>query len=110
MPLGDTNNGQVYEITVSNITQNDLQMENQYITILDQQESDDIRVVSAVDANEAVTDNDIDSIIEDVVKICEENNINGTKEAIRLMQSKVAQGRSLEIESVDTCPRDQLTT
>ena len=38
------------------------------------------------------------------VKMCKENNITSTKEVIRLMQSKVVQGRSLEIESVDTCP------
>ena len=107
LPLDDTNNDQVYEITVPNITQNDLQVENhdQHVTILDQQELDyDIQVVSAVDANEAVIDNDVNRIIEDVVKICKENNITSTKEVIRLMQSKVVQGRSLEIESVDICP------
>ena len=100
------NNDQVDEITVSSVTQNDLQIENQHITLLDQQElDDDIQVVSVVhDANEAVFADDINSIVEDVVKICKENNINSTKEVIRLMQSKVVQGRSLEIESVDTCP------
>ena len=65
---------------------------------------DNIQVVSAVDANEAVIDIDVNSIIEDVVKMCKENSITSTKEVIRLMQSKVVQGRSLEIESVDTCP------
>lgn len=39
-----------------------------------------------------------------MVNICKENNISTTKEVIRLMQSKVVQGRSLEIESEDTCP------
>ena len=105
LPLGDTNNDQVYDITVPIISQNNLPVENQHVTILEPQELDDnIQVVSAVDANEAIIDIDVNSIIEDVVKMCKENNITSTKEVIRLMQSKVVQGRSLEIESVDTCP------
>ena len=105
LPLGDTNNGQVHEIIVPSITENDLQVENQHVTVLDHLElDDDIQVVSAVDANQAVIDTDINSIIEDVIKLCKENSITSTKEVIRLMQAKIVRGRSLEIESVDTCP------
>ena len=79
LPLDNTNNEQVSEITGSSISQNDLQIENQPITVLDQQEMDDdiqvISVNSVVDyVNEAVIVNDINNI-EDVVNICKENNI-----------------------------------
>jgi hypothetical protein len=47
LPLDNTNNEQVSEITGSSISRNDLQIENQPITVLDQQEmDDDIQVIS----------------------------------------------------------------
>ena len=91
----------------TNNDQNELpvQIENQPITVLDQQEMDDIQIVSVVDnVNESVIVNDINNTIDEVVNGCKENNISSTKEVIQLMQSKVVKGRSLEIESVDTCP------
>ena len=61
------NNDQVYDITVPIISQNNLPVENQHVTILEPQELDNnIQVVSAVDANEAIIDIDVNSIIEDV--------------------------------------------
>ena len=83
MPLGDTNNAQVHEITVPSITENDLRVENQHATVLHQLElGDDIQVLSAVDANQAVIDTDINNIIEDVIKLCKENSVTSTKEVI----------------------------
>ena len=46
----------------------------------------------------------LDDIIYNVVSYCKNNNIASTKEILRLMQSRVMQGRNLEIESEDTCP------
>jgi hypothetical protein len=91
----------------TNNDQNELpvQIEIQHITVSDQQEMDDIQIVSVVDnVNESVMVNDINSAINDVVNICKENEISTMKEVIRLMQSKVVKGRSLEIESEDICP------
>ena len=46
----------------------------------------------------------LDDIVYNMVSYCQNNNIASTKEILRLMQSWVMQGRSLEIESEDTCP------
>ena len=73
----------------TNNDQNELpvQIENQPITVLDQQEMDDIQIVSVVDnVNESVIVNDINNTIDEVVNSCKENNISSTKEVIRLMQ------------------------
>ena len=50
------------------------------------------------------TPTDINSVINEISDYCQKNNVSSTKEVIRLMQSKLVRGRSLEIESEDTCP------
>jgi hypothetical protein len=47
---------------------------------------------------------DINSVINEISDYCQENKVSSTKEVVRLMQSKLVRGRSLEIESEDTCP------
>ena len=47
---------------------------------------------------------DISSVINEISGYCQENKVSSTKEVVRLMQSKLVRGRSLEIESEDTCP------
>jgi hypothetical protein len=78
---------------------------------VDLTETADVTVVDQVDL-EAATEitnqlpvvEDINSIVSCIVYHCQENQISTTKEVICLMQSKVVQGRSLEIENEDSCP------
>ncbi len=54
--------------------------------------------------NQLAAIEDVDSIVSGIIDHCQENQISSTKKVMRLMQSKVVQGRSLEIESENTCP------
>ena len=49
---------------------------------------------------------DINSIIKEISDYCQDNKVSTTKEIVCLMQSKLVRGRSLEVESEDTCPED----
>ncbi|XP_028415392.1 uncharacterized protein LOC114538414 [Dendronephthya gigantea] len=83
---------------------------------VDLTETDDVTVVDQVDlepgAATEISDQlpeaeDINSIVNGIVRHCEENQISSTKEVVRLIQSKVVQGRSLEIENEDVCPEGE---
>lgn len=83
---------------------------------VDLTETDDVTVVDLVDlepgaateiTNQLPEAEDINSIVNGIVRHCQENQIYSTKEVVRLMQYKVVQGRSLEIENEDVCPEGE---
>lgn len=46
----------------------------------------------------------IDSVIDVIVDYCHTSNTFTTKEVVRLLQTRLIRGRSLEVESEDVCP------
>ena len=94
-PLGieNTENAKVDDPAVIDIESTEIDCENQTET----------RWVQNGDQNEE-TSMDINSIIKEISDYCQDNKVSSTKEIVCLMQSKLVRGRSLEVESEDTCP------
>ncbi len=61
-------------------------------------------MVQNMGQNEKTYVDHVNSIINEISSYCQEHKVTSTKEVVRLMQSKLVRGRSLEIESEDSCP------
>ena len=51
--------------------------------------------------------NKLNCIVDEVVKQCKKSDVINNKETLRLLQSKILQGRSLDIEREDACPEGE---
>ncbi|CAB4024362.1 Hypothetical predicted protein, partial [Paramuricea clavata] len=51
----------------------------------------------------------LDHLVDEVVEQCKKSNMVSNKEILRLLLSKILQGRSLDIEREDVCPEGETT-
>ena len=51
--------------------------------------------------------NKLNCIVDEVVEQCKKSDVINNKETLRLLQSKILQGRSLDIEREDACPEGE---